>query len=233
MNVLKTVLFLGLAFSVTACVKPEAATRSAAQTSAVTVATQNSSAGSALGDQVAIPLNVVAVKVLVPSTLTVSEADSYLPVADVVWRGEPKANRLEQVYRIFTEAAAGGTGGLKSGLPVIAEIEVTRFHSVTEKTRNSIGGNHAMRFMLTVRHAETGEILDGPRPVKADVKASGGTKAIAEDYAGRTQRVVVVERLTEVIFGELKSLKVNPSDFGLAVSRSVTNPATIVVSSMN
>ncbi len=233
MNALKTLLSLGLALGLSACVQPAATTRAFTGQSEVTVATQNSTAQVAIGQKVAIPLNVIEVAVVVPSTLRVSEAETYYPDADVVWRGEPRANRLEQVERILTEAAARGTGRLKSGLPVIAEIEVVRFHCVTEKTRNTIGGTHSMHFMLTIRHAETGEVLDGPRLVVADTKASGGAKAIAEDYAGRTQRVVVVDRLTQVIYNELKALKVDPSKFGLAVSMSATNPGTLVVSAMN
>jgi hypothetical protein len=233
MNALKTLLSLGLALGLSACVQPDTAARSASGPSEVTVATQNSTAQVAIGQKVAIPLNVVDVRIVVPTSLRVSEAETYYPDADVVWRGEPRANRLEQVERIMSEAADRGTSGLKSGLPVIAEIQVTRFHCVTEKTRNTIGGTHSMHFILTIRHAETGEVLDGPRPVVADTKASGGAKAIAEDYAGRTQRVVVVERLTQVIYSELKALKVDPGKFGLAVSMSEVNPGTLVVSSMN
>lgn len=48
-------------------------------------------------------------------------------------------------------------------------------------------------------------MIDGPRKVVADVKAAGGYKAIAEDDAGRTQRVVVVERLAQVIARELSA----------------------------
>jgi hypothetical protein len=110
---------------------------------------------------------------------------------------------------------------------------VTRFHCLTEKTRNTIGGVHSLAFDLTVRHAETGEILDGPRRVVADVKASGGTKAIAEDYAGRTQKVVVTERLASVLQRELRTLKVAPEKLGLQVSRSAEVPGRIVISSAN
>ncbi len=231
MKMLKTLLSLGLILGLSACVQPE--TTSRGSQGGVTLATQGRDAPVAVGQKVAIPLNVVDVVIKVPNTLRVSEAETFYPNADVVWRGEPRGNRLEQVHRIFTEAAARGTGGLKTGLPVVVEVEVTRFHCVTEKTRNTIGGTHSMHFLLTVRHAETGEILDGPRPVDADVKASGGAKAIAEDYAGRTQRVVVVERLTQVLHNELKSLKVNPADVGLSVSMSAADPGTLVVSSMN
>ncbi|MFZ1341139.1 MAG: DUF6778 family protein [Paracoccaceae bacterium] len=232
MKTVKSLVSLGLVLALSACVAPESASRSAGP-DGVTLATQGRLAPMAVGKKVAIALNVTEVVIKVPSSLRVSEAETYYPNADVVWRGEPRGNRLQQVHAIFTEAARLGTGKLKSGLPVVAEVEVTRFHCVTEKTRNSIGGTHSMHFMLTIRHAETGEILDGPREVIADTKASGGSRAIAEDYAGRTQRVVVVERLAQVLQHELKALTVNPAKFGLSVSMSETDPGALVVSSMN
>lgn len=233
MKTLKTLLSLGLILGLSACVQPDTASRAGTGAGNVTLATQGREAPVTVGQKVELPLNVVDVVITVPTSLRVSEADTWYPNADVVWRGEPRGNRLDQVARIFEEASSRGTSRLKSGLPVIAEVEVTRFHCVTEKTRNSIGGTHSMQFMLTIRHAETGEVLDGPRLVIADTKAAGGSKAIAEDYAGRTQRVVVVERLTQVIHSELKSLRVNPAKLGLGVSMSAAEPGTLVVSAMN
>ena len=231
MKAAKTLMSLALVLSLSACVQPDAASRSGASTPGVSLASKDGTV--AVGQKVAIPLNVTDVRVIVPGSLRVSEAETWYPNADVVWRGEPRGNRLEQVQRIVSEAAAAGTSRLKSGLPVVAEIEITRFHCLTEKTRNTIGGMHSLQFMLTVRHAETGEVLDGPRLVIADTKAAGGSRAIAEDYAGRTQRVVVVERLTQVIHDELKALRVNPAKFGLSVSMSDTNPGTLVVATSN
>lgn len=233
MTAIKTFLSLGLILGLSACMQPDTASRSAPTAEGVTLATQGSKGALRAGQQVAIPLNVVEVKILVPTSLRVSEAETWYPIADVVWRGEPRGNRLEQVYRIFSEAAAAGTSDLTTGLPVIAEVQVTRFHCVTEKTRNSIGGMHSMQFTLTIRHAETGEILDGPRKVVADTKASGGSKAIAEDYAGRTQRVVVVERLTQVLHQELQAIKADPARFGLSVSMAETDPARLVLTAGN
>lgn len=233
MRKLKTLLSLGLILGLSACAQPQAATRAAVDGGTVTMATQGREMPMLVGQKVALGLNVVDVVIRVPTSLRVSEAETWYPNADVVWRGEPRGNRLEQINRIFNEAADAGTQGLTSGLPVVAEIEVTRFHSVTEKTRNTIGGVHSISFLLTIRHAETGAVLDGPRLVLADVKASGGARAIAEDYAGRTQRVVVVERLTQVIHAELKTLRVNPADLGLSVSQAQTDPGTLIVSSLN
>jgi hypothetical protein len=91
------------------------------------------------------------------------------------------------------------------------DIEVTRFHCLTEKTRYTVGGVHSLHFMLTVRDADTGVVIDGPRAVVADVKAAGGAQAIAEDDMGMTQRVVVVQRLSEVIHRELSTKITDPA----------------------
>ncbi len=147
--------------------------------------------------------DVEDITVIVPRDLVVSEANSYRPKADIVWRGEPLGDRYVQVEAILTEAMAAGTAMMTTGPKVDVEITLARFHCVTERTRYSIGGMHAMQFDLTVTDAETGVVLDGPRRVVADVKASGGAKAIAEDAAGLTQRVVVANRLAEAIRYEL------------------------------
>jgi len=232
MKAFKTVLSLGLVLGLSACVQPEASRSGAPAAGAVSLATKDAPVEMA-GKKVAIPLNVTRVEIKVPSTLRVSEADTWYPIADVVWRGEPRGNRLVQVKAIFEEAAARGTRDLKSGVAVVAEVEVTRFHCVTEKTRNSIGGVHSLFFKLTIRDASTGAVLDGPRLVNAEVKAHGGSRAIAEDYAGRTQRVVVVERLAQVLHDELDALVADPAGFGLVLSSSGHDAGRLVLSAKN
>lgn len=149
--------------------------------------------------------DVEAIRVSVPRSLKSSEANSFKPAADIVWRGEPRGDRHAQVTAIFDEAMHSGTAAMQKGRQVDIDVEVTRFHALTEKTRYTIGGVHEMRFILTVRDSATGAVLDGPREVVADIRASGGSQAIAEDQAGRTQRVVTVERLAQVIRRELSA----------------------------
>lgn len=167
---------------------------------------------------------VAELRVNVPRSLKVSEANAFLPKADIVWRGEPRGDRYAQVAQIFNDGLMAGTSGMATGPAAIVEVEVTRFHCLTEKTRFTVGGNHAIHFTLTVRDAATGAVLEGPREIIADVKASGGAAAIAEDQAGRTQRVVVVERIAEVIRRELSARASGPeADAALVVrSQSVT-----------
>ena len=172
---------------------------------------------------------VAEVRVNVPRNLKVSEANAFLPVADIVWRGEPRGDRHAQVAQIFNAGLLAGTAGMANGPSVVVEVEVTRFHCLTEKTRFTVGGNHAIGFTLTVRDAATGAVLEGPRSIVADVKASGGSAAIAEDQAGRTQRVVVVERLAGVIRRELSGQASGPAVEAMIVSQ--TQGATLAPAS--
>jgi hypothetical protein len=149
--------------------------------------------------------DIEAVQVIVPKSLRVSEANVFYPVADIVWHGEPLGNRRAQVQSIFEEAATNATGPMATGRKVNVAFELERFHAITAKARYTVGGVHNVVFLMTVRDAATGEILDGPRQIVADAKASGGQRAIEEDEAGRTQRIVIVERLTQVLRRELSA----------------------------
>ena len=149
------------------------------------------------------PYAVREVTVTVPEKLRVSEADVYYPVADIVWRGEPPGDRHVQVAGVLRDAAALGTADLTRGVPVVAEIEVTRFHALTEKTRYSVGGVYSIDFKLTIRDAETGIVIDGPRQVNGDIPAWGGRRALEDDLAGRTQRKTIVAGLSRTIRAEM------------------------------
>ncbi len=149
------------------------------------------------------PYAVRKVNVTVPETLKVSEADVYYPIADIVWRGDPLGNRYDQVAAIFRDAVREGTGDLTRGQPIVADIVVTRFHALTEKTRYSVGGVYSINFDLTIRDAATGAVIDGPKKVIFDMPAAGGDRALGEEIQGRTQRIVIVEGLSQKIRAEL------------------------------
>ena len=146
---------------------------------------------------------VRSVEVTVPSSLTVSEANLFYPKADIVWRDEPVGDRYAQVKAVMAQGLAKGTANMRTGPPAVVAVRVERFHSLTEKARFSVGGVHNLVFVLTVRNAASGAILDGPRRVEVAIRASGGGKALAEDAAGKTQRVVIVAGLAEAIRREL------------------------------
>ncbi|MGF6859498.1 hypothetical protein ABIE69_000045 [Rhodobacteraceae bacterium MBR-64] len=143
------------------------------------------------------------VRIAVPQSLRVSEANVYFPLADIVWRGDPYGDRRAQVAQIFRDGFAKAAPALVGGPKVVVDVEVQRFHAVTEKARYAFGGVHSVQFVMTVRDAATGAILSGPRPVKADMRASGGSSAIAEDARGYTQRVAITRHLAEVVAREL------------------------------
>lgn len=157
--------------------------------------------------QVVPQYRVESVRVSVPKTLKVSEANLYYPIADIVWRGEPRGDRYAQVAAIFTEAANNATETMTAGTPVVVDLQVKRFHALTEKTRYSFGGTYSVSFEMTVRDAATGVALDGPRPVHAGFPASGGAKALDEDARGLTQRVVVTHDLTDLLHQQLLQLQ--------------------------
>ncbi|MGV8951513.1 MAG: DUF6778 family protein [Cypionkella sp.] len=170
--------------------------------------------------------DVQAVNVSVPMSLTTSEANSFHPNVEIVWRGDAKGERHQQVKAIFESAVASATSTMHTGPKVVVDIEVTRFHCLTEKTRFTVGGVHNMHFMMTVRDAASGAVIQGPRLINADIRAAGGARAIAEDAAGRTQKVVVTERLTEVIRREL-STPVQTLSPNAAVTRFDGSPVAL------
>ena len=221
-----TAMIFGIALS--ACTSVDTASRAAQLTgSDFGAVTRNASAMVAEAGPVVLHsmYDVEAIRIAVLPRLKVSEANMFRPVADIVWRGEPLGDRHAQVAVIFNEAASQSTANMVEGPQVIVVVEVTRFHALTEKTRYTVGGVHSIKFILTVRDAQSGAVIDGPRTVVADVKASGGAKALAEDQAGRTQRVVIVERLAEVLRRELSGpVSAVPADL---VSRMESSPVAL------
>lgn len=162
----------------------------------------------AVPDLAAAPLsapqyNVVHFDAVVPSDLLVSEADVYLPRADIVWHGDPVGDRRQQVEAIFEHALALSTFDMSQGRPVVVMVQLEKFHGVTPKTRATVGGNFGIRFFLTVLDAETRQAIDGPRLVTADIKASGGVRALREEQRGITQKSVVTNALAGILDHEL------------------------------
>jgi hypothetical protein len=209
---MKTSQFLALAtvlVGLAACSAPETATRQ--MPSPVLVQNQTTGESAQIQTVLAAQYDVEAIEIIVPRSLTVSEANVYVPKSDIVWRGDLLGDRHAQVKAIFEAAFAAGTATMTKGPRVKVVAQITSFHCLTEKTRYTIGGNHHMRYTLTVIDMDTGAVLQGPWPVIADVKASGGKAALAEDAAGRTQKVVVTERLAQSIRRELsKTVALEP-----------------------
>ena len=167
--------------------------------------------------------SVVRINVGVPRSLRVSEENVLFPNADIVWHGDPSGDRYAQVASILHDGIVMGTAGMRTGRAVEVDVEVTRFHALTPKVRYAFGGMHTTHFTLTVRDARSGAIIDGPRPVVADVHGSGGAEAMAEEAAGMTQRVVIENRVAAVIRRELSERLIPVGEVGL-VSRNAFTP---------
>lgn len=150
---------------------------------------------------------VAALNIDVPETLKVSEANLFFPIADIVWREEPLGNRYAQVRRIFEDGMGFGISQLPGDRPVVVDIEVARFHALTEKARYSVsfGGVNSIKFYMTVRDAQSGAVIEPRRFVEADFTAYQGSAALAADARGETQRVRITRHLAAVIQRELMS----------------------------
>ncbi|QUJ77513.1 hypothetical protein KDD17_05860 [Sulfitobacter albidus] len=146
---------------------------------------------------------VSQINVRVPERLKVSEANRYYPLGDIVWREDPIGDRHAQVEKIFRDALATGTAAFQGEVPVILDVEVQRFHSLTEKARYTVGGVHSIKFRMVLRDAKTGEFLSEPHLVEADLDAFGGQQAVNAEARGLTQKVRISNHLAEVIRQEL------------------------------
>ncbi len=149
--------------------------------------------------------NIKAISVVAPRTLRVSEANLIKPVADIVWRGDPKGDRYTQVEAIIADAAGQATARMGKGRAALLDLEVTRFHALTEKARYVLpfGGEFEIGLIVTLRDAKTGALIDGPREIARDVAASTGKHAIEEEAKGYTEKKAVTEAAFQLLRDEL------------------------------
>jgi hypothetical protein len=199
MPYIKSLVALTLSLGLAGCAGNYPASRNLSDTGPSVAAPHQGPAAEAGMKLVPADYNVTQVNVTVPRDLRVSEANVFYPVADIVWHGDPLGNRYDQVAAILKDGFAAGTVDMKGAQDVVVDVQLIRFHALTPKTRYTVGGIHYTEFLLTVRDAVTGEVLDGPRNVVAQAKASGGARALEEEAAGITQRVVIESRIAEVV----------------------------------
>jgi len=147
-----------------------------------------------------------SIRFAVPDDMTVSEANSYYPIADIVWRGDPIGNRAEQISNIFQTSIRAAGQGLAGQRPVTVDVELVRFHSLTERTRFSVGGVHSIKFDLTVRDARSGAVIEATRRIDGDLVALGGYAALSADNQGQTQKVRITNHLTNLFLRELTGM---------------------------
>lgn len=153
-----------------------------------------------------VDFQVQDVNVVVPTRLSVSEANLFYPIADIVWRGDVMGNRHEQVAALFEEGMTRGAKQTKGHDKVVVDVQVLRFHSLTERARYTVGGVHSIKFVMTVRDAQTGQSIMETKLVRADLDAFGGSRAIAADHNGMTQKVRLTAHLSQVLQREIALL---------------------------
>ncbi len=186
MKLFKICAVLLMAAGLSACASVETPTRG--EPTLAPVITPSLSARSA-------EWKVVDVRVNVPETLSTTEANMFYPNANVVWRGEPYANRHKQVEALMDQAMTTGLAHLNGAQDVVFQIDVRRFHAVTEKARAFTGGVHDMIFTLTVFDAATGRALHGPVFIETHLKAHGGRAALEAERNGFSQKVRIMNHL--------------------------------------
>ena len=150
--------------------------------------------------------NVLGVQVVVPETLRATESNAYYPDAEIVWRGDPPGDRRAQMQDLFETAAAAVTRDMNGAEDVFVQIQLVRFHGVTERTRYTVGGIYNMIFDMQIVDPE-GNIIEPQRRIEANLPAPGGLAATRLDAAGQTEKVRVTNFLAFVIDRELSPVE--------------------------
>lgn len=195
MKPIKILLLAALVLGLAACSTPHTADPSVSRSEPLDTPLL------AVGPQ--MTFNVAKVRVAVPNSLVVSEANVYYPTADIVWHGEGYGQRHQQVKAIFEAAMAHGVQNLHGNRAVIVDVEVKRFHSLTQRARYTVGGVHSIKFVMTLRDEKTGALIGKPQMINADLKAFGGKKAVANERLGLTQKVRIMSHLASLIEKEV------------------------------
>lgn len=139
------------------------------------------------------------VRVIVPTSLLASEADVFLPAADIVWREDPLGNRHEQVQIILDDAVTRGISHMDGKRAVFVDVQLRGWHALSDKARHTVGGKHDIEFDLIVRDATTSANLIKPERITMSFKAHGGFSALKAVRAGQTQKVRISAHIAHII----------------------------------
>ncbi|MCL3882879.1 DUF6778 family protein [Marivita sp. GX14005] len=186
----KACMAFALALGVSACAAPQTASRAAMP-------------DAGLPGMARPGMALASFTVSVPRSLSVNERNTYYPRGDIVWRGDPYGDRHAQVKAIFEESLRRAAPQIAGTRPVRMDIQVTRFHGLSEKARYSVGGVHDIDFRYRLIDTATGAQIGEMRHVKADLEALSGQAAMAADAQGRTQKARITAHLARVIAEEL------------------------------
>lgn len=199
---LKTVFAICAALALTACTSNDAVMRNAPFVEPVNIAGQEAPAPT---------FDIVGMDVDVPYDLSVSEANVFYPLADIVWRGEPLADRHAQVRKIFEDGITLGRTRIEGERAAVLKVAVHRFHSLTEKARYTTGGTHNMVFTYQLTDPQTGAALTSPKRLNLALDAYGGSRAIAAERNGITQRHRITQFLAQSFLNEIGTTQERPA----------------------
>ena len=148
---------------------------------------------------------VTDVHVVVPRTLSVSEAPVLVPKADIVWREDSLGNRYEQVSQIVTSGIRTGSSTLNGDRPVRLNATVSRFHAMTLEAEalNYDVGVHSIDFTLEVVDSQTDDVLVPATFIRAEFPAMTGVRMTQARLRGETQRSQIEGHIAYVIEGWL------------------------------
>lgn len=144
------------------------------------------------------------VQIIVPETLTVSDANTYAPNADIVWHGDLGGNRREQVAGILRDGLREGGSSLSGQRGIALSARLEHFHAVTPAAvARAPAAVHNIAYVIQVFDDETGEPLTPPERIEADLEAYVGSAAITAAIQGQSQRVRIVDHIANVTRGWL------------------------------
>lgn len=188
---IKPLMALILMGTLTACGSVPTATRSAMPDDTL------------LGSTLPPDVRIDSFTVNVPRSLKVNERNLYYPIGDIVWRGEPRGDRYAQVKAMFEAGLRDAAPRVDGVRPVRLDVQVTRFHSLSEKARYTVGGVHDIDFRYRLVDVNTGLPLGPSKMVNADLNGLGGQTAMEAEGRGETQKIRIIAHLSRVITEEL------------------------------
>lgn len=191
-------ILLGLSLAVSACTPSGPVMRNAPADLGASAMLQMPSEEALAPVQPSMPdWTVARVEVNVPDTLTVSEANSIRPRADIVWREDPLGNRYQQVADLMIEPLRDLLPMMQGSRSVVVRLDVETFHAQTQSVRYTFGGAHDIIFDLTVLDAQTGAPIMGPVTRDLTFRGLGGQEAVDSEARGIGQRERIQARLRD------------------------------------
>lgn len=144
------------------------------------------------------------VQVIIPDELTVSDANTYAPNADIVWHGDLSGDRREQVASILRDGLTKGASSLNGPRGIAISARLEHFHAVTPAAvARAPAAVHNIAYTIQVFDDVTGAAITQPERIEADLEAYVGSAAIAAAIQGQSQRVRIVDHIANVTRGWL------------------------------